>query len=128
MRPLAGGVRGFVRSWRGMMIFYNVSVSVDPDIEKEWYEWMVREHIADVLKTGYFHSAAIARVLEPIPDKPSYQIKYSCSSLAQYQAYAANAGPALQRDHARRFKGRFSATRSLMELSADFPNHAAAAE
>ena len=32
------------------MIIYNVTVSLSPEIEKDWLNWMKSKHIADVMK------------------------------------------------------------------------------
>ena len=34
-------------------ILYNVTVSIDKDVEKEWLEWMKKVHIPDVMRTGF---------------------------------------------------------------------------
>ena len=39
-----------------MMIVCNISLKIDPGVEKDWIEWNKKEHIPDVLSTGFFPS------------------------------------------------------------------------
>jgi hypothetical protein len=43
------------------MILYNVTVSIDESVEKEWLQWMKEVHIPDVMNTGLFVSSKICR-------------------------------------------------------------------
>ena len=36
------------------MIIYNVTVSIDKEIEKQWLDWMKNTHIPDVMNTALF--------------------------------------------------------------------------
>lgn len=96
------------------MIIYTVRIELDEAIEAQWYEWMVGQHIPDVLKTGYFVSAGLARVLEPEPTRPTFRIEYRCRNAAAYRAYVADHAQRLQAEHSQRFTSRFTASRSLL--------------
>ena len=98
------------------MLLYSVTVFIDEDIEDQWYEWMIRQHIPDVMKTGHFISAEMSRILEPETSRPAYRIEYRCANAAAYRAYAADHAPALQAEHSQRFAGRFEASRKLLAL------------
>jgi len=97
------------------MIIYNVTITVEAAIEREWLDWMRRIHVPDVLRTGCFSGATIYRLVELKSDEPTYAIQYQCSSIEQYQRYRDDFAPALQKEHSDRFSGRFRASRQILE-------------
>ena len=100
------------------LIIYQVTVYIEAHSESEWYRWMVDIHIPEVLNSGYFKQASIAKMIEPQGEneRRGYQIRYQCDSMASLQAYQTHAAPALQKDHTQRFKGQFQAQRCILEL------------
>ena len=97
------------------MIIYSVTISLQPDIEAEWFDWMNRIHIPDVLRTGCFSECRTYKVIGSEGDEPTYVLQYYCPSLEEYQRYRDSFAPALQKDHSDRFAGRFRASRQLLE-------------
>ena len=99
------------------MIIYSVTVSIDKNIESEWLPWMKTQHIPDVMATGFFLSNEMSRLLDPVPEEgtATYNIQYTCRSMADLEDYQENAAAALQADHTERFKDRFFAFRTLLE-------------
>lgn len=99
------------------MLLYHVRVEIDRERERVWYAWMVETHIHEVLESGYFPSARIGRIDEETrPWYTGYLIQYECESRKRFQEYTERAAPALQRDHANRFGGAFSASRTVVEV------------
>jgi len=98
------------------MILYSVTVFVDHEIEPAWRDWMAERHIPDVLASGYFYEARFYKLLESESERAAYRIDYRAENLATYRAYAAEAAPALQEEHHRKFAGRVEAARALAEL------------
>ena len=45
------------------MIIYNVTVSVDKSIVKDWLEWMRNDHVPEIISTKIFNKAQIKRVI-----------------------------------------------------------------
>jgi len=43
-------------------VLYNVTVSLDPNIESDWLLWMQANHIPDVLKTQCFTQCVLSKV------------------------------------------------------------------
>ena len=58
------------------MLLYNVTVSIDPQIEQEWLEWMRKNHIPDVMQTGCFLESRISRVHGEEQGGLTYAITY----------------------------------------------------
>jgi hypothetical protein len=98
------------------MIIYNVTVKVDHDVHDDWLSWMKEVHIPDVMRTGKFVEHQIAKVLVDDQDGTTYAIQYKCTSMQDLESYQTEHAPALQRDHAERYKDKFVAFRTLLEL------------
>ena len=96
------------------MILYNVTVSLDPSIHTDWLEWMKNIHIPEVMATGFFVENKICRVL--VDDEITYAIQYSCESLEKLHDYQENYAPELQQKHTERYKGKFGAFRTILEI------------
>ena len=97
------------------MIIYSVTITIQPDIEAEWIDWMKKVHIPDVLRTGCFSDCRIHKVLGSEGDEPVYVMQYRCRSLEEYHRYRDNFAPALQKDHTDRFAGKFRGSRQVLE-------------
>ncbi len=99
------------------MIVYNVTVNVDNGIHTEWLIWMKDTHIPEVMRTGMFLEN---RILKLIGDEDSgghtYAIQYTSLSMAEYNTYQEKFAPALQQAHADRYKDKFVAFRTLLEV------------
>ena len=99
------------------MIIYNVTVNIDNSVAEEWLLWMKETHIPQVMDTGLFTTYRIMRL---IGDEDSggitYAIQYSCASIDHYEKYQAHHAPALQADHTNKYRDRFVAFRTLLEI------------
>jgi hypothetical protein len=98
------------------MIIYNVTINVENDVHDEWLKWMRESHIPDVLKTGYFLEHKICKVLNVEDEGTTYSIQYTCNSMEDYEGYKANEAARLQKEVMDKFKGKFVAFRSLLEV------------
>lgn len=96
------------------MIIYNVTVSLDPNIHDDWLQWMKEVHIPDVMNTGFFTSNRICRLI--VDDEVTYAIQYTCESQEKLNEYQKNYAPRLQEEHSSRYKGKFGAFRTLLEI------------
>ncbi len=98
------------------MILYNVTVSIDTDVETDWVAWMKDKHIPDILNTGMFVSARIFKVLnEEEAESTSYAVQYLADSMEHIEIYKQRYAPALQEEHHARFRGKYAAFRTLLE-------------
>ncbi len=71
-----------------MKILYNVTVKVETNIAEQWLQWLLTEHIPDVLSTKCFTDYKVVRLLEvDDTDGPTYAIQYFASSLDDYKHY-----------------------------------------
>lgn len=99
------------------MYLYSVSINIDKAAEKEWVDFMQKKHIADVLNSGYFTKASMRKVQHNNNENTTtYNIEYLTESSEKYEKYAQIAAPALQKDVADRFGGKFTAQRAFYEV------------
>ena len=99
------------------MITYQVEVVVPDVLIEQWLGYMTSEHIDDVVKTGYFTSARLTRVIDStLPDSTVFRVIYTLPSLKALEEYQRNSAPALQAHHTELFGTSVRATRSVTEL------------
>jgi hypothetical protein len=99
------------------MILYNVTVKIDTKIHKEWVKWMKEVHIPDVLATGLFSEHKLCRLLSvDESDGITYAIQYFCADMEAFEQYQKEHARRLQTEHMNRYKNRYVAFRTLMEV------------
>ena len=100
------------------MILYNVTVKIDKTIENEWVAWMKSTHIPEVLQTNIFTEHKFCKILFPVDedDGQTYAIQYFCNSMDDLEEYQAKFAKKLQEKHSTKYKNRFVAIRTLMEI------------
>lgn len=98
------------------MFIYNVTVSIDNDHAEEWLQWMKAVHIPDVMKTGIFTENRICKVLNVDDTGTTYSVQYTCRSMDDYNRYVEEFAPKLQKEHSEKYKEKFIAFRTLLEV------------
>lgn len=102
------------------MYIYNVTVNIEDSVHHEWRKWMIETHIPDVLNTGLFLGNKFCRVMIDEESGTTYSIQYFIKDLESYQLYQQMYAPALQKEHAEKFKGKFVAFRTMLEVIEEF--------
>ena len=98
------------------MIVYNVTTGVDKEVETEWLQWMLKEHIPHVMETNLFVSYKIFRVLSQQDDGGvSYSVQYSAKSMDDVHRYIHQHAPALREEHQQKFGERQVSFRTILE-------------
>jgi hypothetical protein len=98
------------------MIIYNVSVKTDHSIADAWVDWMKEEHIPEIIGTGCFTQAILARLIETDESEGiTYVVQYYADSKALYNRYIREYAPGLRQKAFDRWGDRFIAFRSVME-------------
>ena len=97
------------------MYIYNVTVNISDDAHEEWLDWMKKEHIPDVLRTGCFASYRILKLLFVNDEGHTYSIQYYFSGMGDIENYSQNFAPALQAEHKKKFGEKYTAFRTLLE-------------
>lgn len=101
------------------MIIYSVTVTVSNTIHEEWLNWMKTKHIQDVVDTGCFVECRMCKILEENKEH-RYQIQYLCQNESQMKIYQEQYATALQKEHTEKYKGEFSAFRTMLQLEQTF--------
>ncbi len=99
------------------MVVYNVTITIDKPLADGWKKWMTESHIPDVMSTGMFLSYRLSRLLDhEHEDAEIFTTQYLAKDMATLLRYNRDFAPALQKEHAERFAGRYSAFRTVMEV------------
>jgi hypothetical protein len=102
-------------------ILYNVTIKIHKEIEEEWCSWMLKTHIPKVMNTGCFTNSHFNKMLfVKDDDGETYTIQYLCENMKTLQAYLGSHAPKLQKEHQERYKDKFVAFRSVMEVRGKF--------
>jgi len=105
------------------MVLYNVTVSIDPEIQEEWLQWMRSTHIPDVINTGCFIEGKISRIQGEEEGGVTYSIMYLSPSEEIYEEYQRTHAPRLQKEHTEKYAGKFAAFRTILNVIEQFhPN------
>ncbi len=101
------------------MIIYEVNLSINNDIYKDYRSWLA-EHIQEMLKIPGFINAT---VMHPKMDlgitwetQTSITIQYLLESNEDLLAYLNNYAPKMRGDGVSRFQGKFTANRRVLEV------------
>jgi hypothetical protein len=97
-------------------VLYNVTVSVDEKVHLAWLEWMKREHIPEVMMTGYFLESRICRIHGFEEGGVTYAIQYLCNSQEDLAAYQEHHAPKLQAKHTEKYGPYCAAFRTVLEI------------
>jgi len=99
------------------MLIYNVTIKVDDGVADAWLQWLLEEHIPDVMGTGCFNSYKVVRLLE-IDDSegPTYATQYHADSKADYHRYIEMHAPLMRQKSIDKWGERFIAFRSVMQV------------
>ncbi len=99
------------------MLLYNVTVTIDPEIQLEWLTWMKEHHIPEVLASGCFTTNRVCKLIHPEPEMgQTYAFQYTCHDQETLDRYFHEFAPALQKKHAERYHERFVAFRTVLEI------------
>lgn len=98
------------------MYIYNVTISVDKDVHDEWMQWMQNIHIPDVMRTGCFIDNRMLKVLNVEDEGITYSVQYTFLNMSDMEEYKTKHGPRLQKDALDKFKDKFVAFRTLLEI------------
>ncbi len=98
-------------------IVYNVTIKVEHEIHQDWLRWMKRVHVPAVMDTGMFIEHKMCRLLGvDEEDGITYAVQYISPNMTTFQLYQEKHAYHLQKDVADRYKGKYVAFRTLMEV------------
>ena len=98
------------------MIIYNVTINIDQSVHDEWLKWMKEVHIPEVMRTGFFVENRILKVLNEVDNGKTYSIQYTCENMDDFKKYEEQFASALRIEHNEKYKDKFVAFRTLLEI------------
>ena len=102
------------------MIIYNVTVSVEDSIKDKWLQWMLNEHIPDVLGCGLFLKAQINQVMSESDSSSTFAIAYTSPTLEDFKKYQSDYAPIFKEQHILKFGDKTTSFRTLMNVIKEF--------
>jgi quinol monooxygenase YgiN len=100
------------------MIIYEVRASVEDAVADDYRAWLA-PHVAGILAIPGFARAELLRE-DGEPGRTVYCVRYHLADRAALEAYLRDHAPRLRADGIARFGTRFSATRRVSELIAEY--------
>jgi hypothetical protein len=98
-------------------IIYNVTIKVEASIADQWLDWMLNEHIPDVLQTQCFYSYRVVKILDlDESEGPTYAIQYHAESKSDYNRYIELHANTMRKKTFDKWGEKFFAFRTLMEV------------
>lgn len=99
------------------MIIYNITIKVEQQIADAWLQWLLDEHIPDVLATKCFTDYKVVRLLEVDDSEgPTYAIQYQAESKADYNRYIEQHATAIRKKSFEKWSNQFIAFNSVMQV------------
>lgn len=98
------------------MIIYNVTSNIEESIHDEWLAW-IKEHIPQVLASGKFEKATLARVLvDEDLEGVTYAVQYQTNSREALEAYYKDDAPSLRFEALKRFGDKVLSFRTELQI------------
>jgi phosphoribosylamine-glycine ligase len=99
------------------MIIYNVTTNIHESVHEKWMIWMQHKHIPEMLATGKFSSAKMARVLiEEEMGGVTYSVQYATDGRETLQKYYQEDAPALREEGVKLFGDNMLSFRTELEV------------
>lgn len=102
------------------MIIYNVTLSIDEEFSADWLLWMQETHIPSIMDTGCFLECRLSKILGEQEGGIAYSVMYLARDQSALDGYNLKYASDMQKAHADRFAGKFSAFRTSLELIKQF--------
>ena len=100
------------------MICYNVYLDLDESLdEKEWSDFMINEHIPDVMKTNCFVNCNMMKIAET---ERKWHIQYFLDSEEKMNEYQMQHATQLKQEVIERYPEKFKAHRTITEMIHSF--------
>ncbi|SNY95399.1 DUF4286 family protein [Flagellimonas pacifica] len=99
------------------MLIYNVTINVDESVHDQWLLWMKDKHVPDMLATGKFSHAKMAKVLvEEDMGGATYSVQYTTKDRETLELYYIEDAERLRGDALKLFANKFVAFRTELEI------------
>ena len=98
------------------MILYNITMNIDPVVERDLLRWMKNEHIPAIMDTGLPVDSKILKLLTEVDNGGvTYTFQYWFRAMEDFVTYQSFHQPALQQQVADRYANKYVSFRTLLE-------------
>ncbi|RYE40145.1 MAG: DUF4286 family protein [Sphingobacteriales bacterium] len=99
------------------MFIYNVTSKVSWQIQEQWLNWMLTEHIVEILETGMFLKYQLVRLqdVEDL-DGPTFAVQYYLDTRENYDRYVARFASGFSEKSIKLWGDQVISFRTLMEV------------
>lgn len=99
------------------MIIYNITTLVSWAVHDDWKDWMIKEHIPQMIATQLFTHHRMVRLLEVNEDDgPTYALQLYVSNLTNFNLYREKHLDEFERKQKHAFGNQAVSFASLMEV------------
>jgi hypothetical protein len=99
------------------MIIYNITAKVHHSIDADWLRWQQEVQVPQVMKTGFFHSYKLLRLLEQDDSEgKTYAVQYFTETPEQYEQYIREQAAAARQQSANRWGTHVISFHSALEV------------
>ena len=99
-------------------LLYNVTISVEPEVQTEWLQWMLNAHLREMLGTGCFLGFRFCELLSDEVQGPTYTVQYELASSEDFERYERDFAPEMRQQGLDRFGTKALAFRTHMRVLA----------
>ena len=99
-------------------LIYNVTISVEPEVQNAWLSWMLKDHLREMLATGCFLGFRFCELQNTEGTGPTYTVQYELSSDEDLKKYEREFAPAMRAKSQERFGTKALAFRTTMQMIA----------
>lgn len=97
-------------------IIYNVTSNVEDDIREEWLNWMKKQHIPDLMRTGLFTDYKLLKLIAEEESGTTYAVQYFLNDIQDFLNYTQNFAPQLQKEVKEKYGEKVLSFRTLLEV------------
>jgi hypothetical protein len=98
------------------MILYNITYSIDREIDSEWIDWLEKTYIPRVMATGCFNHHKVYRLLQSTEDGGiNYAVQFFADSLTQLDQFLQSYAPELTQELQKKFMNRHVAYMTVLQ-------------
>ena len=98
------------------MLLYNITFNIEPEIQEVWLDWIRNEYVPYVLKTGYFTSSKIYRLLAETENQGlTYSLQFFSPNLNDVENYLEKSAPDIVSRHNAAFRYKHVSFMTILE-------------
>jgi hypothetical protein len=98
------------------MILYNITISLEPGIEKYWLAYMQQQYIPSVMKTGLFRESRLFRLLNaPTESGPTFAVQFIARNLDDVDQYLEKYASTIVGEHNEKYRHQHVSFMTMLE-------------